>query len=59
MNLKKAQGHTGRTRPPALGAIAQRVLAQLLQLRKGYGAWSANTRNKLEVAFLIAAGAAG
>ena len=37
-------GHTGRIRPPALDAIAQRVLAQFPELRPGYDAWWANKR---------------
>ena len=52
-------GHTGRTRPPALDAIAQRVLAQFPQLRPGYDSWWANKREKLEAAYLIATDAAG
>jgi hypothetical protein len=55
----KKLGHTGRTRPPALDAIAQRVLAQFPQLRPGYDAWWANKREKLEAAYLIATDAAG
>ena len=52
-------GHMGRTRPPALDAIAQRVLAQFPQLRPGYDSWWANKREKLEAAYLIATDAAG
>ena len=52
-------GHTGRTRPPALDAIAQRVLAQFPELRPGYDVWWANKRVELEAAYLIATDAAG
>jgi len=52
-------GRTGSKRPPALDAIAQRVLAQFPELRPGYDSWWAKKRKELEPAYLIATDAVG